>query len=190
MENYYISDLHLGHKNALKFDNRSFESLEEQDRTVLKNINNSVKKGDNLYLLGDIFWYSSDEAYKMLDEIECQNIFLITGNHDWWVKGAERRKRLSGVYDLKRITDKGRIVILCHFPLAVWDQSHRGSYHLYGHVHRNLAEDGMSDTHQILEHPEMANAYNVGCMLPWMDYTPRTLDEIINRCKLHKEPLL
>lgn len=24
--------------------------------------------------------------------------------------------------------------------------------------------------------------YNVGCMLPYMDYTPRTLEEIINSC--------
>lgn len=25
------------------------------------------------------------------------------------------------------------------------------------------------------------NIYNVGCMIPWMDYTPRTLDEIVAR---------
>ena len=27
----------------------------------------------------------------------------------------------------------------------------------------------------------IANWINVGCMMPWMDYTPRTLDEIIER---------
>lgn len=187
MENYYLSDTHLGHANALRFDARPFHRLEEQDNVILENINQAAKKNDNLYLVGDVFWYPPDKACEILDRIECKKIFLITGNHDRWVKSAECRKRLSGVYDLKRITDKERIVILCHYPLAVWDQSHRGSYHLYGHVHRNIAEDGMSDTHQILSHPEMANAYNVGCMLPWMAYTPRTLDEIISRYQLYKE---
>ena len=27
---------------------------------------------------------------------------------------------------------------------------------------------------------KQCNMYNVGCMMPWMNYTPRTLDEIIN----------
>jgi len=29
--------------------------------------------------------------------------------------------------------------------------------------------------------------YNVGAMMPYMDYTPRTLDEIIEGYKFHKE---
>lgn len=28
---------------------------------------------------------------------------------------------------------------------------------------------------------------NVGCMMPWMDYTPRTLDEIIEAWKIRYE---
>lgn len=178
MENYYISDLHLGHKNALKFDKRPFLNLEEQDEVVINNINRVVKSEDSLYLLGDVFWYSSGAALHILNRLNCRHVYLVRGNHDWWVQDPECEKRLTDIYDLKRIQDQDRIVILCHYPLAAWDQSHRDSYHLYGHVHLNGNSDGTL-THSILSHPELKNAYNVGCMLPWMDYTPRTLDQII-----------
>ncbi len=160
--NYYISDLHLGHENAMRrFDHRPFKSLEEQDNAIILNINTTVTPQDNLYLLGDVSWYR-------------------------WAKDGKCKKLLQGIYDLKRIDDNGRIVVLCHYPLAVWDQSHRGSYHLYGHVHDNLQDDG-DLRHTVLSHNEMKNAYNVGCMLPYMNYTPKTLDEIISLSRKYKE---
>lgn len=182
MSNYYISDLHLGHENAMKrFDHRPFKSLSEQDDKIIENINNTVTPQDNLFLLGDVSWYKPDKTAELIKRINCKNRFLIIGNHDSWIKDGKCRKLFQGVYDLKRINDNGRIVVLCHYPLAVWDQSHRGSYCLYGHVHNNLMEDGITHTHHILHHPEMENAINVGCMLPYMDYTPRTLDYLLNK---------
>lgn len=183
MNNYYISDLHLGHSNALCFDSRPFSTLEEQDEQIIQNINSVVTPQDNLYFLGDISWYSPEKTIELLNQINCKNRFLVIGNHDRIAKDSHVKKLFQGIYDLKRINDNGRIVVLCHYPLAVWDQSHRGSYHLYGHVHRNVADNGMNDTHTILNHPEMKNAYNVGCMLDYMHYTPKTLDEIIQGAK-------
>ena len=182
MKNYYISDLHLGHENAMKrFDHRPFKTLEEQDKVIIENINRVVTPQDNLFLLGDVSWYKPDKTAELIKQIKCKNRYLIVGNHDSWIKDSKCRKLFQGVYDLKRVNDNGRIVVLCHFPLAVWDQSHRGSYHLYGHVHDNLAEDRVSPTHNILYHEEMKNAYNTGCMLPYMNYTPKTLDQILRK---------
>ena len=182
MSNFYIADLHLGHENAMRrFDHRPFKSLEEQDRAIIANINNRVSPQDNLYLLGDVSWYKPDKTAELIKQIKCKNRYLIVGNHDSWIKDRKCKKLFQGIYDLKRINDEGRIVVLCHYPLAVWDQSHRGSYHLYGHVHNNLSEDGKTPTHNILYNEEMENAYNVGCMLPYMMYTPRTLDYILKK---------
>ena len=33
--NYYIADLHLGHENVIRFDNRPFANLEEMHRTII-----------------------------------------------------------------------------------------------------------------------------------------------------------
>lgn len=35
MSNYYISDLHFGHKNCLAYDNRKFKDIETHDQFVV-----------------------------------------------------------------------------------------------------------------------------------------------------------
>ena len=50
---YYISDLHIGHKNCIIFDNRPFSTLEEMHDTIVENWNSVVKKDDEVYILGD-----------------------------------------------------------------------------------------------------------------------------------------
>lgn len=49
----YISDLHLGHANVLKFDQRPFLTLDEMHETIINNWNSVVDKTDDVYILGD-----------------------------------------------------------------------------------------------------------------------------------------
>ena len=37
--NYYISDLHLGHKNILKFDSRPYDTTEEMEFDLISRWN-------------------------------------------------------------------------------------------------------------------------------------------------------
>ena len=62
----------------------------------------------------------------------------------------------------------------------------RGTILLYGHTHNSpeddyfqkcLAEMKDNDCRHIGD--SVIQAYNVGCMKPWMDYEPRSLQEII-----------
>ena len=61
---------------------------------------------------------------------------------------------------------------------------------LYGHVHTTREYNFMVKLRREIKarHTEdghcVGNWLNVGCMMPWMDYTPRTLVEIIEREKL------
>lgn len=58
--NFYISDLHFGHKNAIKFDNRPFSSVEEMNEILVQRWNKVVHPEDTVYVLGDFFWKRKD----------------------------------------------------------------------------------------------------------------------------------
>lgn len=192
--NYYIADTHFGHENGMRYDHHSgaplFSSIEEHDELIIKNINQVVHKNDHLYFLGDLA-YKADSAKvkQLLERINCKNLYLIKGNHDkHWLKDKECCALFRGIYDYKQVNDKGRDVILSHCPIMMWAGQHRGSIHLYGHVHNTSEQDdyqeflyNFNDRLQMRDSDRFkpARAYNVGCMIPYMNYTPRTLNEII-----------
>ena len=63
--NFYISDLHFGHKNALSFDNRPFTTIEEHDNLIINNWNEVVNIDDDVYILGDISWYNVSKTIEI-----------------------------------------------------------------------------------------------------------------------------
>lgn len=62
----FLGDLHLGHKNALAYDNRPFKSIEEHDSLILKNWKETVTDEDDLYLMGDISLYGTGKTIEIL----------------------------------------------------------------------------------------------------------------------------
>lgn len=85
---FYISDLHLGHKNILAFDNRPFFNLKEMTETIISNWNSVVGKNDSIYVLGDMFWNNS-EIPIVLPKLNGTK-YLIKGNHDLVNKEMEK----------------------------------------------------------------------------------------------------
>lgn len=80
--NYYISDLHFGHKNILRFDNRPYNTTEEMELDLISRWNKQVSNADHVYVLGDFLWKAgSDEWIRILNKLN-GNIHLILGNHD------------------------------------------------------------------------------------------------------------
>ena len=62
----------------------------------------------------------------------------------------------------------------------------RGTILLYGHTHNSPEDDyfqkclvEMKDNDRCHTGDSAIQAYNVGCMKPWMDYEPSSLQEII-----------
>ena len=174
---YYISDLHIGHKNALAFDNRPFASLEEMTAAIIERWNGAVTRADDVYVLGDMFW-NNNEALEVLPQLK-GNVHLILGNHDR-ING-QMSKYFVSVKPYDEIKDNGRNVVLCHYPIAHWRNADHGTIHLYGHIHQGRDNRPFEEYVALMKQREIPyECYNVGAMLPHMNYTPRTLDEIIS----------
>lgn len=177
----YIADWHYGHKNAIAFDNRPFTSLEQMNASLVERWNNAVEPGDIVYVLGDMFWCNPNEAAPIMDKLNGQ-IILVKGNHDYcntpWFN-----KKFAKVTDYLEVEDNGRKVILCHYPIPCYKNHFYGWYHLYGHVHTSFEYNMMENTKFLMKelYDRPCEMYNVGAMMPYMDYTPRTLDEILER---------
>ena len=81
------------------------------------------------------------------------------------------------------VKDNGKHIVLCHYPIPCFKNHYYGWYHLYGHVHNSFEYNMMEHDKYLMEtlYNYPCNMYNVGAMMPYIDYTPRTLDEIINK---------
>ena len=180
----YISDLHIGHDKIIRFDGRPFSDLEQMCRRLTANWNSAVYPCDEVYILGDMFWKNTGAA-EILEKLN-GNKFLIKGNHDKIT--SEMESFFVWIKEYGEIEDKGRKVILCHYPIAHWNGADRGSIHLYGHIHCGRDMEPFSEyTERMKARGMLYECYNVGCMMPYMDYTPRTLDEIIEYNELFWE---
>lgn len=177
---FYISDWHFGHKNVLAFDNRPFKSIEEMNNELIRRWNDVVSDGDIVYILGDMFWCTPIKAAPIMDQLNGQK-FLVKGNHDRW-HDAKFDKKFVKIDEYMEVEDEGRKVVLCHYPIPCFKNHFYGWIHLYGHVHSSFEWNMMEHQRFLMEelYDRQCNMINVGSMMPWIDYTPRTLDEIIS----------
>ena len=146
---FFTSDTHFCHEKIIAYTKRPFTSVDQMNQTIIKNWNSIVKKDDLVYHLGDFaFRYNM----KILEDLRKQlngHIILIAGNHDRSdynkLENFEyitmTKSRGIKTYPICRITYGTQKIMLCHYAMRVWDQSHRGTWHLYGHSHGNLTDD-------------------------------------------------
>lgn len=79
-----------------------------------------------------------------------------------------------------------RKVVMSHYPIYCFDSCGFDATHLFGHIHNMFNQN--NDFIEALkngvwtENPDIqkraGRACNVGCMLPWIDFKPRTLQEL------------
>ena len=180
LNTFFIADWHYGHANIIAYDNRPFKSVDEMNEELINRWNGKVSKDDLVYILGDMFWCKSSEAVPILKKLNGTK-FLVKGNHDRSNDGAFKRE-FAKINEYMEIEVDDRKLVLCHYPIPFFKNHTRDGWsHLYGHVHSsfeyNMTEHIRSQIVDLYEKP--CRMFNVGAMMPWMDYTPRTYDEIV-----------
>lgn len=151
---WFTSDTHYNHANICSATTqwtepvtcREFKSLEHMNNTLVSNINEFVGQDDILIHLGDWSFGGFEQIEKFRNQIVCQNIHIVTGNHDHHI---ERNKDncqslFSSVNKYVELNVKWNVgtplqddanFVLMHFPIASWNNMAKGSIHLHGHVH-------------------------------------------------------
>lgn len=168
--NLYISDLHFGHNNVIKHDQRPFTDADEMDKVIIDLWNGRVQPDDTVYIIGDLCYKSQHSADWYLSQLRGHKI-LILGNHDSHIPDDQKAmQHLEGVHKMLTIKDGENSICLCHYPLADWDGAYHGTWHIYGHIHNRI-----NDISEFM----MAGgqALNAGCMIN--NYIPVSFNELV-----------
>lgn len=110
------------------------------NEAIIKNWNSIIPADGIVFNLGDLGM--NVNSFKHLLPKLNGTMYHIIGNHD-------NEKTINHLKSLNiKVADMATIVVndeeidggaqtiaLCHFQFSVWDQSHKGSWHLYGHEH-------------------------------------------------------
>ena len=171
---WFTSDLHLSHKLVTK--TRGFESIEKMNNKIYSMFD-VVRKGDFIYILGDVGW-EADVVRQLLDFLimkkKVAHITIIEGNHDYnWIGKFPLHPRVEIIktMSLKSQPKNGyRAIFMSHYPHIIYDKSHYGAYQLHGHGHADTADRPLLDALQ------MGKRLNVNCELH--DYKLWSRDEI------------
>lgn len=174
---WFTSDTHFGHKNIIRYCNRPFSSVEEMDEVMIIRWNSIVKQKDIVYHLGDVTMGSYNDFWKIIPRLN-GTIHIITGSHDheWMKHLSESRtfysegKLVGSLYSLELQTGSKypTLFVLCHYAMRVWEKSHFGSFHLYGHSHGTL--------------PGLGRSMDVG--VDGNNFYPYSLDEVVKKLSL------
>jgi|CXWL01.1.fsa_nt_gi calcineurin-like phosphoesterase family protein len=132
-------DTHWGHLNIIKYCKRPFSSVEEMDEMLIQYWNAKVKPNDTVWHLGD-FSFKGKEPREYFNKLNGKILFTI-GNHD----KRHSLQELAPVYDRYDLkpdpTNKRLMYVLSHYAQRVWNKSHHGTFHLYGHSHDTLEKE-------------------------------------------------
>jgi calcineurin-like phosphoesterase family protein len=147
---------------------RGFSSVEEHDEHIIAKWNDVVSKRDVTYILGDITM-EKKSPYALLDKLNGRK-HVVMGNHDRRQDVEVLLKHVDSVAGM--VQYKG--IILTHCPIHPMELDYRFPKNIHGHIHdKQVMLGGLP-----IEIPD-ERYICVSCER--VDYTPRTLEELLNK---------
>lgn len=142
---FFTADTHFLHHNIIKYCKRPYANVDEMNEDLIARWNAKVGPNDTVMHLGDVSLGHVGPTKAILSRLNGK-ICLIKGNHDDTALACHSRfEWIKDVYELY-IPDKKQKIFLSHYAHRVWNKSHRGVWHLYGHSHGTLPDDPESNS--------------------------------------------
>ena len=142
VEKWFISDMHFGHRNIVKFESndgrpvRPWNDVDEMDEALVDNWNAVVRPNDIVFVLGDVV--INKKMLPIVDRLFGRKR-LIMGNHDM-AHTSEFMKYFEKIYGALELKMGEGDYILSHIPLAL-QQKERFFANIHGHMHSYQMED-------------------------------------------------
>jgi len=177
---YITADTHFCHSNIIGSCYRPYKDIQEMNRDMIMKWNSYVTDHDEIYILGDFLYKGTGrDANKILGQLKGRK-YLIKGNHEKYLDDPEfRQGAFEWIKDYYILNYQGIEIVLFHYPILQWHKSHRGSIHLYGHVHNNGERDPEFGEKLRMLGPR---AFNVGVDVN--DFYPVSIKKIIDQVAL------
>lgn len=183
-KNFFIADWHYGQQRILGKESRPFISLSDMNKELIVRWNDVVSEEDTVYILGDMFDCPLDEAISVVEQLKGRRV-LVTGCNESNTKFDSTLFILfDEVTQYSEIEDGIYDVVLSHYPMLLWNNCTQCiSVHLYGHVHKGWEYSLIESARRALNFRGGLNCkmINVGADLPYMNFTPRTLEELLSK---------
>lgn len=158
MKIFFTSDTHFNHSRIIQYCDRPFADVNDMNEQLIANWNNVVSPDDVVYHLGDFAFGNEKSVNAIMQRLNFKHMHFIKGNHDkpfmeWWTKARFNNDCVAQKVDVNHYILETHInkqkFVLCHYAMRVWDQSHRGALHLYGHSHGTLPDDPNSKSFDV-----------------------------------------
>lgn len=188
MKIWFISDIHGYHRNIAgpkvsvwKDGYRNFTDEIEMTEHIITNINKYVNYDDILYNLGDWTFGNVYNVKRLRDQINCQTIHSLYGNHCGKIRANKEiitdndvfypKDCFTSIQDVLTIVHGKHTFFLSHYSHRIWLGSHKGFIHLFGHSHGGLDDKPWGRSMDV----GIDSAYKITG-----EYRPFSIEEIIS----------
>ena len=171
---FLIGCTHFGHENMYKFLNKDgtrvrhqFADAKEGDEAMVERWNNTVSKGDKVYVLGDVAFHK-----KHLETVGRLNgsKILVKGNHDN-LPLAEYAKYFRDVRAYHRLVDD---LVLSHVPVhpqSLWSERNNKYWiNIHAHLHSGAVMNSLDNS--------LPDYRYFSVCVERINYTPISLEQI------------
>ena len=140
---FFTADTHFDHENIIKYSNRPFISAAQMTEQMISMWNDRVMPGDIVFILGDVCFGSFSKLQDIIKKLNGTK-HLCLGNHDKeitknYIEATKLFASISRDREISiRLNGAKYNITLNHYAQLVWNKSHHGALHFWGHSHNGI----------------------------------------------------